>query len=82
MISAAKDSGSLGAGPVLVEQGIDVVDAVARLDEGEAHACFGDRRPVDLALIVGDVDPTGVAEFACGHRCHLTRRRRGDRERR
>jgi hypothetical protein len=48
MISAARDCSCLGAGPILLKARVDFLDAVGRLDEDEAHAARGDRRPVDL----------------------------------
>ena len=55
MIGTARDTRRFRRGPVLGEFVVDAVAALGRLDPGEPHAGGAYARPVDVALVFGDV---------------------------
>ena len=55
VVAAGGDTGRRRAPGVCKKALVHVAAALGRLDEGETHALRGQRLPVDLALIVGDV---------------------------
>jgi hypothetical protein len=57
VVGAARHAGALRRVPVLAKLRIKVVAAFRRFNKGEFDACLADLIPVDVALVVGDVDP-------------------------